>query len=70
MLIKGDNFAVEGRGFGGQRFQAIDQLGVVVAEICSIARKKPNFLAAFKSEGSVAVESEFVDPIAGRKLVH
>ena len=37
MLVKGGNLAIDGRLFGGQRFQGIDKLGVIVVEIRSVA---------------------------------
>jgi hypothetical protein len=37
LIVKRDDLAVDRRLFGPQRFQGIDQLGVIIIEIRSVA---------------------------------
>jgi hypothetical protein len=51
IFVQRNDLAVEGRGLGGQLVQGLDELGVIVAEICSVAGKKPDLFVKFGRNG-------------------
>jgi hypothetical protein len=68
LRVKRGDLAVYNNVFGSQPFEGIDKLGVIVVEICSVAREEPHFFASFEGKRPIAVELQFVGPIADRKL--
>ena len=67
LLIKCRDFAVEDRAFSRQELQGIEQLRVI--EGLLITRDQADVFAVFEGQGAVAIEFDFVQPIALRQLL-
>jgi hypothetical protein len=46
-MVKGGDLTVNCSGLRRQRFQSLDELGVIVTEICSVAGKQPYLFSGF-----------------------
>jgi hypothetical protein len=67
-IVKRGDLAIDNRLFDTQRFQGVDELGVIVAEIYSVTRNEPHIFTSLKCKGSVTIKLHFVQPIASRKI--